>query len=195
MKKLLALGVIVSVVLGVVVFGRWVRTPELHSLPANIPPALLQQENTSLFIPDSVALQDVNTLKTKSYFGKQPDIKYLGVVHYWATWCEPCEKELPEFIKLTEKFPDVTFYAISLDDSLSEVQDFLKKKLKWIPSSNLLFLFDSTGESAMKWGSLKLPETYVLSPKGVVFDKFEGPQAWLKPLYLNYFDRLSRAFN
>jgi thiol-disulfide isomerase/thioredoxin len=39
-------------------------------------------------------------------------------VNFWATWCEPCKKEIPEFVKVQAKFREkgVVFVGIALDD-------------------------------------------------------------------------------
>jgi thiol-disulfide isomerase/thioredoxin len=39
------------------------------------------------------------------------------VVNFWASWCEPCRKEIPEFIQLQEKFGDkgLVFIGIAVD--------------------------------------------------------------------------------
>ncbi|HEX8874015.1 MAG TPA: TlpA disulfide reductase family protein [Nitrosospira sp.] len=50
----------------------------------------------------------------------QPLSQWLGkvmVVNFWASWCEPCRKEIPEFIELQEKFGDrgLVFVGIAVD--------------------------------------------------------------------------------
>jgi thiol-disulfide isomerase/thioredoxin len=51
----------------------------------------------------------------------QPLAQWRGkvlVVNFWATWCEPCKKEIPEFVKVQAKFREkgVVFVGIALDD-------------------------------------------------------------------------------
>lgn len=50
----------------------------------------------------------------------QPLSQWRGkvlVVNFWATWCEPCRREIPEFIKLQEQFRSqgLLFVGIALD--------------------------------------------------------------------------------
>lgn len=51
----------------------------------------------------------------------QPISQWRGkvvVVNFWATWCEPCREEIPEFIKLQRQFGDqgLVFVGIAVDD-------------------------------------------------------------------------------
>jgi peroxiredoxin len=47
------------------------------------------------------------------------------IVNFWATWCPPCRKEIPSFIRLQGKYGDrgVQFVGIALDEP-SSVQSF-----------------------------------------------------------------------
>ncbi len=50
------------------------------------------------------------------------------VLNFWATWCPPCKKEIPEFIRLQSEFTDhgVQFIGIALQKA-EEVQDFVRE--------------------------------------------------------------------
>ena len=47
-------------------------------------------------------------------------------IDFWATWCLPCLFQLPEFEKLSEKYPDIRFIGISIDQN----EKLWVKKLK-----------------------------------------------------------------
>jgi thiol-disulfide isomerase/thioredoxin len=48
------------------------------------------------------------------------------VVNFWATWCPPCLKEIPEFVRLQQRYGDkgVQFVGIAIDDK-SRVATFV----------------------------------------------------------------------
>jgi thiol-disulfide isomerase/thioredoxin len=83
-------------------------------------------------LTDTLA-QDITTIKLKqlqSLYKKSNDTVY--VVNFWATWCGPCVKELPDFEKINQDFKNKPFrlYLISLDfaKDLPKVQKFKKSK-------------------------------------------------------------------
>jgi thiol-disulfide isomerase/thioredoxin len=51
------------------------------------------------------------------------------LLHFWATWCEPCRTEIPELNRLQKKYQAVQFVAINLDDVENQgaIAPFLKK--------------------------------------------------------------------
>lgn len=51
------------------------------------------------------------------------------VIHFWASWCEPCRTEIPELNRLHNKYPGVEFIGINLDDVENQgaIAPFLKK--------------------------------------------------------------------
>lgn len=51
----------------------------------------------------------------------QPLAQWRGkvmVVNFWATWCPPCLKEIPEFVRMQQRFGDqgVQFLGLAIDD-------------------------------------------------------------------------------
>jgi len=61
--------------------------------------------------------------------GKQRNIsewqEKIRIINFWATWCPPCLKEIPEFIKLQNEFnKDIQFIGIAIEDKQS-VEEYL----------------------------------------------------------------------
>lgn len=58
-----------------------------------------------------------------------PSTGHAVVLHFWATWCEPCRTEIPELNRLHNKYPTAEFIAINLDDVENQgaIAPFLKK--------------------------------------------------------------------
>jgi thiol-disulfide isomerase/thioredoxin len=61
----------------------------------------------------------------------QPMAQWQGkvlVVNFWATWCPPCQKEIPEFIRLQQRYgpKGVQFVGIAIDNT-AQVMGFMAK--------------------------------------------------------------------
>ncbi|WP_419168012.1 TlpA family protein disulfide reductase [Halobacteriovorax sp.] len=112
------------------------------------------------------------------------------VVHFWGTWCAPCEAEFPEFVefarKLEEKNVKVVFMAVKDEDM--KIKKFLKR-FKDLPSNSMV-IHDVSGISMSKLGVVKVPETFVFDSSLDHRIMFKGPQDWKMSSYftrvLNY---------
>ncbi len=50
------------------------------------------------------------------------------IVNFWATWCEPCLKEIPEFIRMQQKFGDQGLQIVGIAvDNAANVREFAAK--------------------------------------------------------------------
>lgn len=102
-----------------------------------------------------VAFKDLDgkEIPLESYRGK------VVLVNFWATWCEPCQVEIPWLIEMQQKYSSKGFVILGVDvddESNKEVSAFLAKER-----------FDVNG--------LKLPMNYpVLRGNDAVADKFGG---------------------
>ena len=58
-----------------------------------------------------------------------PLSSYAGrplIVNFWATWCAPCVKEMPDLDELSKKYPEMYFVGVAVDTP-ANVERFLKK--------------------------------------------------------------------
>lgn len=105
------------------------------------------------------------------------------LIHFWGTWCAPCEAELPEFLEFVKEFKDrkirVVLLAVQDDDKL--IKKFLKR-FGELPSF-ISVAHDKPGESMLTFGTVKVPETYLFAKNGKNLNKYIGPQDWKHKSY------------
>jgi cytochrome c biogenesis protein CcmG/thiol:disulfide interchange protein DsbE len=113
----------------------------------------------------------------------------LLVVHFWGTWCAPCEAELPDlmsFIKKYEGRSDVKFLLVAVNDEKQKILKHLKKLS--IPTSSIHWLIDNRNIHRDTYGTTRVPETYVFSSDKATLRKYMGPQEWGKSMFSQVFE-------
>lgn len=120
----------------------------------------------------------------------QKESPQLVVVHYWGTWCAPCEAELPDLLSLIKRYsdrPEVKFLLVAVNDEKRKIEKHLKKVA--IPEkAQIYWLLDNKNIHRDLFGTTRVPETYVFSSDKSNLRKFVGPQEWNKPMFFQTFD-------
>jgi cytochrome c biogenesis protein CcmG/thiol:disulfide interchange protein DsbE len=70
-----------------------------------------------------------DTVKLSSLHGDKP-----LYINFWASWCPPCVKEMPEIDNLYKKYGDkINFAAISVDTNVADAKAFAEKSQLQVP--------------------------------------------------------------
>ena len=87
----------------------------------------------------------LNSLNYEDHSFLSASKKNLYIVNFWATWCAPCIKEIPDLILLKEKIgEDIDVFFISIDsDPLESIPNFLKKNKIDFPHFYTCLLYTS----------------------------------------------------
>lgn len=103
------------------------------------------------------------------------------VLNLWASWCIPCVDEIPSLVAMQHKLPQVRVVAISMDEDAAVYQRFLKQY-----GVDFLTLRDPSQRVNAMYGTVQIPETYVIDRRGILRRKFVSAQNWTSPEILNY---------
>ncbi len=94
------------------------------------------------------------------------------VVNFWATWCGPCLKEMPELSALDAMREDVAVVGLAYEDiTLEDMQAFLKEHPVVYPIA-IVDVMSPPADFATPRG---LPMTYLIDPQGKLAKEFAGP--------------------
>lgn len=124
--------------------------PDAHTKVGDRMPAIQVEESPG------------GTFSTSAQAGK------VVLVNFWATWCGPCQAEMPELEKqIWQKYkssPDFAFVAIAREQDKNTVLAFQKSH------ANLTFplAWDPTRDQYAQLASAGIPRTYVVDRHGII---------------------------
>ena len=114
----------------------------------------------------TVSLSGMQSIGVAGTSGTRP----YAVVNFFGTWCPPCAIEHPELKAFSEehtKSGDAILVGVAYQDTEADIKKFFAKRGGNWP------VIDSD-RTSVDWGVLKAPETYIVSPDGIVVAKVNG---------------------
>ena len=149
-------------------FALAAESPEVSAIPAQ-PAAPVAQ---ALDVPEGSQVgQRAPAFTLQSLDGSAVDLSQLVgrplIITYWATWCDPCRRELPVMQNVLRDYQDqglviVTVNAIT-QDSVDKVQAAVAEMGLTLP-----VLLDEGNQFSSTYASIFFPTTYFISPNGVI---------------------------
>lgn len=110
---------------------------------------------------------------------------HIVLLNFWATNCAPCILELPSLLELHTQMPDIEIVAISIDEDADAYHRFLTRH-----HIDLKTLRDPEQKINSLYGTVQIPETYVIDRNGRLRRKFVGSQNWTSPEIVSYLANL-----
>lgn len=116
------------------------------------------------------------TLNVTTLDGKNFDLaaergKWV-IVNFWATWCSPCIKEMPDISAFVAGHKDVAAIGLAYEDTdKAEVEAFAKAHPVAYPLAQV-DVYKPPEDFDTPRG---LPKTYLIAPDGSVAKQFTGP--------------------
>ncbi len=134
--------------------------------------AKLRIADERTLLPDvSLSAPDGTTHRLSDWRGR------TLLLHFWASWCAPCQSEIPQIARLEARIHDdaLALLAVSLDKSPAEAQRFLVS----LGVTSLPLASDPHGTSAAALGARGLPTSIFVDPGGREIGRLEGSGEWL----------------
>ncbi len=108
-------------------------------------------------------------------------------VHFWASWCGPCRREIPAIQRLleTNKNKALVFAVINTAESEDTIFNFIG-----VIAPDIASLMDRDGQVTEAWKPRGLPSTYLVDPDGRIRYQALGGRSWDEPEYMNFLGSL-----
>lgn len=140
---------------------------------------------TAASFPDSASAVPDFTIHTYAAAGVPSGVAHLYaqrgkvvVVSFWASWCGPCEEELPELSRLAERYraDGLVVYPVLHDDDRAKAQAWMHAHGVALP-----LLVDDGKVIARRYRVRGLPDAYLIGRDGRLLrwqQGYEGPGHW-----------------
>ena len=111
---------------------------------------------------------DGNTVELKSLIGEK-----LTVLDFWATWCGPCVRSIPQLVKISEDYKDKGVSLIGINEdgprNLSKVKPFVRTR-----RVNYTVVADTEGSMLQDLNVSALPTLLIFNAEGKELFRHEG---------------------
>ncbi|WP_195643625.1 cytochrome c biogenesis protein/redoxin [Thomasclavelia ramosa] len=165
------IGAVILIIFGLMMFSGKLNTISNYMSPSQGQVSTNQAENSddSVNYGNALLSQDDEPISLADYHGK------VVFLNFWATWCPPCQREMPEIQKLSEKYQnseDIAILTVVMpggqEMDAAGIKKFLKEKGFTMP-----VIFDD-GRLSSSFQITSLPTTYMFDRDGNVYGSVVG---------------------
>lgn len=165
------IGAVILIIFGLMMFSGKLNTISNYMSPSQGQVSTNQAENSddSVNYGNALLNQDDKPISLADYHGK------VVFLNFWATWCPPCQREMPEIQKLSEKYQnseDIAILTVVMpggqEMDAAGITKFLKEKGFTMP-----VIFDD-GRLSSSFQITSLPTTYMFDRDGNVYGSVVG---------------------
>ena len=117
----------------------------------------------------------VSQVKLKDFYLKDIEVNKndgkIKILNFWATWCDPCRKEMPSLDNLDAKNLEISIYPVNLEKpNMAKTKKFFEDlKIK-----NLKIYFDPDFKLTKQFKLRGVPTTILLNKDGKEFARIIG---------------------
>ncbi len=134
---------------------------------------------------------DAPSFKLENIYGKNIELSdYKGkvlIVDFWATWCPPCIRGIPDLIELKRKYGSKGFEVIGIsvdqDDTKQDVVPFVQSN-----GINYPVAYASRNVTEKYGGIESIPTSFIIDKRGKIVASFQGLTE--KSVYEEYINKL-----
>lgn len=165
------IGAVILIIFGLMMFSGKLNTISNYMSPSQGQVSTNQAENSddSVNYGNALLNQDDEPISLADYHVK------VVFLNFWATWCPPCQREMPEIQKLSEKYQnseDIAILTVVMpggqEMDAAGIKKFLKEKGFTMP-----VIFDD-GRLSSSFQITSLPTTYMFDRDGNVYGSVVG---------------------
>jgi len=128
----------------------------------------------------------LNDMEGETYMLANSKGKWV-FLHFWASWCGPCIKEMPTIQAITSNFENTKLQIILVNTAEDEDTIF---SFMGTVAPDLNTLMDPDGLTTEDWQPRGLPSTYFVDPEGKLRYVALGGRPWNEGVYLDFLNGL-----
>ena len=110
-------------------------------------------------------------------------------VHFWASWCGPCRKEMPTIQTMAQQLVDSPLQVVIVNTAETDDTVF---SFMGIVAPDLTPLMDYDGTVTENWQPRGLPSSFLVDPQGRLRYLALGGRPWDKPEYLRFLQAVTK---
>lgn len=150
-------------------FGDAAPDPDGPTLPADLGIDVAEAPAPEEVPPPDAWLFEGGWPETAAYVAREAEEGRATLVNLFASWCDPCERELPLLFAAAEANPEITFLGIDHQDRREDGEAFVEEQ--GFPFATI---YDFEGDVAFAVGARGMPTTVVFDHDGRMVGRIIG---------------------